>query len=85
MRSIHAVTQAFKTASRENQRITQTHYGKFSPERRFEVLESIADNETFVPTNLTDAEKIEAFDVLSEFLFKNARKANEPTDAKKPG
>ena len=48
----------------ESERITETHYAKFSDERRFEVLESIAENEEVFERELTDEEKVQFFNEM---------------------
>lgn len=48
----------------ESERITETHYAKFSDEQRSEVLESIDDNEEMVVFNLTDEEKVSMVDSI---------------------
>lgn len=52
----------------ESERITETHYAKFSDEQRAEVLENIGDIDNRIPFDLSDKEKVAMFDSLLEQL-----------------
>lgn len=62
--SSKTVLACVQNMGHESERITETHYAKFSDDRRLEVLESIVDNENVIEFNLTVEEKAELFDKM---------------------
>ena len=54
----------------ESERTTEIHYAKFSDERRFEVLESIGNDDQVAERALTVEEKAERFDKIMSHLWK---------------